>query len=117
MTTPERIAVYWAAIYDEVMPARLLAQTPKSPIFAEDLPKSTRIEYIRADLATPAALSPEMKATTKTTVMADPIEIDGWVRRLRKTEEAGHAHHLSKTDRLAIADFLAALRGIGGSGV
>ena len=36
-------------------------------------------------------------------------EIDGWVRRLRKTEEAGHVHHLSKADRLAIADFLAAL--------
>ncbi len=35
--------------------------------------------------------------------------IDGWVRRLRKTEEAGHVHHLSKADRLAIADFLAAL--------
>jgi Lar family restriction alleviation protein len=36
-------------------------------------------------------------------------DVDGWVRRLRKTEEAGQARHMSKADRLAIADFLAAL--------
>ena len=30
-------------------------------------------------------------------------------KRLRKTEEAGHVHHLSKADRLAAADLITAL--------
>lgn len=53
MTAPDRIAVYWTAVDEDTMPARLMAQTPRSPIFDEDLPKSQRIEYVRADLATP----------------------------------------------------------------
>lgn len=53
MTAPDRIAVYWTAVDEGTTPARLMAQTPRSPIFDEDLPKSQRIEYVRADLATP----------------------------------------------------------------
>lgn len=56
MTAPDRIAVYWTAADEDTMPARLMAQTPRSPIFDEDLPKMQRVEYVRTDLADPAAI-------------------------------------------------------------
>ena len=62
MTTPDRIAVYWTAADEDTMPARLMAQTPRSPIFDEDLPKSQRIEYVRADL-------------TRTTPLAEALAV------------------------------------------
>ena len=67
MTAPDRIAAYWTAADNDTMPSQMLTLTPKSPRFHDDMPKSQRIEYIRADLVDPTPLAealavPEVKA-------------------------------------------------------
>ena len=86
MTAPDRIAAYWTAAGNDTMPSQMLPLTPKSPLFHDDMPKSQRIEYVRADLVDPAAIR---EAALRE---AAAVATERWTARRE------HADHLAELD-------------------